>query len=153
MCIRDRLSRTLVNDYFPGILSKISGIGLNGIEKKIRKIHKNGFLAIQTGGNVGTAAWFIAWKILKCDTVGLIGLNHGWDENDDWNEILSHSNAPSDIDRDSLEFKKLYPKVYNPDFDCYCIQDPTYQYYSNATKEFIKRSPEWLTTINATEGG
>jgi len=37
------LSRTLVNDYFPGILSKISGIGLNGIEKKIRKIHNEGF--------------------------------------------------------------------------------------------------------------
>ena len=117
------------------------------------KNHKNGLPAIQTGGNVGTASWFIAWKILKCDTVGLIGLNHGWNEDDDWNEILAHSNAPSDIDRESPEFKKLYPKVYNPDFDCYCIQDPTYQYYSNATKEFIKRSPEWLTTINATEGG
>jgi len=37
------LSRTLVKDYFPGILSKISGIGLSGIEKKIRKIHKEGF--------------------------------------------------------------------------------------------------------------
>jgi len=37
------LSRSLVKDYFPGILSKISGIGLNGIEKKIRKIHKDGF--------------------------------------------------------------------------------------------------------------
>jgi len=37
------LSRSLVKDYFPGILSKISGIGLIGIEKKIRKIHKDGF--------------------------------------------------------------------------------------------------------------
>ncbi len=37
------LSRSLVKDYFPGMLSKISGIGLNGIEKKIRKIHKQGF--------------------------------------------------------------------------------------------------------------
>ena len=37
------LSRSLVKDYFPGILSKISGIGLNGIEKKIRWIHKQGF--------------------------------------------------------------------------------------------------------------
>ena len=37
------LSRSLVKDYFPGILSKISGIGLNGIEKKIRRIHKQGF--------------------------------------------------------------------------------------------------------------
>ena len=28
------LSRTIVNEYFPGVLSKISGIGLTGIEKK-----------------------------------------------------------------------------------------------------------------------
>ncbi|MBD1164210.1 glutamate synthase large subunit [Pelagibacterales bacterium SAG-MED13] len=37
------LSRTIVNDYFPGVTSKISGIGLTGIEKKIRKIHKEAF--------------------------------------------------------------------------------------------------------------
>ena len=37
------LSRTIVNDYFPGITSKISGIGLVGIEKKIRQIHKEAF--------------------------------------------------------------------------------------------------------------
>ena len=28
------LSRTIVSDYFPGVTSKISGIGLFGIEKK-----------------------------------------------------------------------------------------------------------------------
>ncbi len=37
------LSRTVVSDYFPGVLSKISGIGLIGIEKKIRNIHKEAF--------------------------------------------------------------------------------------------------------------
>ena len=37
------LSRTIVNDYFPGVVSKISGIGLIGIEKKIRQIHKEAF--------------------------------------------------------------------------------------------------------------
>lgn len=37
------LSRTIVKDYFPGMLSKISGIGLKGIEKKIRTIHKEAF--------------------------------------------------------------------------------------------------------------
>ena len=37
------LSRTIVKDYFPGVLSKISGIGLTGIEKKIRSIHKEAF--------------------------------------------------------------------------------------------------------------
>ncbi len=37
------LSRTIVKNYFPGMLSKISGIGLKGIEKKIRTIHEEAF--------------------------------------------------------------------------------------------------------------
>ena len=37
------LSRTVASEYFPGILSKISGIGLTGIENKLRAIHKQAF--------------------------------------------------------------------------------------------------------------
>ncbi len=37
------LSRTVVSDYFPGVVSKISGIGISGIEKKIRNIHEQAF--------------------------------------------------------------------------------------------------------------
>ena len=37
------LSRTIVSDYFPGVTSKISGIGLTGIEKKLRNIHMEAF--------------------------------------------------------------------------------------------------------------
>jgi glutamate synthase (NADPH) large chain len=37
------LSRTVASEYFPGVLSKISGIGLSGIEKKLRNIHKEAF--------------------------------------------------------------------------------------------------------------
>ena len=37
------LSRTIVSEFFPGITSKISGIGISGIEKKIRKIHEQAF--------------------------------------------------------------------------------------------------------------
>ena len=33
------LSRSLVADYFPGMISRISGIGVSGIEKKIKEIH------------------------------------------------------------------------------------------------------------------
>ena len=33
------LSRTIVSEYFQGVTSKISGIGLTGIEKKIKHIH------------------------------------------------------------------------------------------------------------------
>lgn len=111
---------------------------------------------IQTGGNVGTASWFISWQILKCSTVALIGINHGWEEDDSWETIIYHNNKneiSEGVDRDSPSFKKLYKKIHNPDFKCNCILDPLFQFYSEALKEFIARSPEWVTTINATEGG
>ena len=34
------LSRAIVSDYFPGMSSRISGIGIVGIEKKIRELHE-----------------------------------------------------------------------------------------------------------------
>ena len=37
------LSRAIVADYFPGMISRISGIGIFGIEKKLKKIHKKAF--------------------------------------------------------------------------------------------------------------
>ncbi len=112
--------------------------------------------AIQTGGNVGTASWFVSWQILKCSTVALIGINHGWEEEDSWETIIHHNNKEEiveAVDRNSEVFQKLYKKIYNPDFDCTCILDPLFQFYSEALKEFIERSPERVITINATEGG
>ena len=119
------------------------------------KKHENGLPGIQTGGNVGTSAWFIGWKILNCKTVVLIGINHGWEDTDSWETIMTHNGMCKKIDikKDSETFKKLFPRVYNPDFECYCILDPIFQYYSEGLKEFIHRSPDWLRTINATEGG
>ena len=120
------------------------------------KNHVNGLPAIQTGGNVGTSSWFIGWKILKCSTIALIGINHGWEEDYSWETILSHGNnydISKGIDRSSPAFDKLFKKIYNPDFNCNCILDHLFQFYSMAFKEFISRSPDWLTTINATEGG
>ena len=120
------------------------------------KNHPEGLPAIQTGGNVGTSSWFIAWRILKCPTVALIGINHGWNEDDPWEKIISHGSdfVKTDvIDRKNPTFNKLFKKIYNTDFNCYCIVDPLFQFYSSALKEFIVKSPEWLTTINATEGG
>ena len=115
----------------------------------------HGLPAIQTGGNVGTASWFVAWRILHCNIVALIGINHGWEDDDPWDLIVSHGHEyeTPKIQRNDKVSKKLFPRIYNPDFDSYCILDPIFQYYSNGLKEFIKRSPDWLTTINATEGG
>ena len=119
------------------------------------KNHTKGLPAIQTGGNVGTSAWFIAWQILKCSTVSLIGINHGWNEDDPLELIMTHGHTQKLIKLNKKDpiFSQLFPTIYNPDFDCNCILDPIFQYYSVPFKEFIARSPSWLTTINATEGG
>lgn len=116
------------------------------------KNHTLGLPAIQTGGNVGTSCWFVAWKILHCNNIGLIGINHSWDEKDEWAKIASHCKISPDMEIDDELRKKLFPKVYNPEFDCNCILDPVFQYYSNALKEFISRTPE-INTVNSTEGG
>jgi len=137
-------------DYHEGMKS------FNNISALIVRSKKNsGLPAIQTGGNVGTSGWFASWKILKCKTVVLIGINHGWEETDSLKTIMSHGNVcvPPKISQKSKLFKKLYPKIFNPDFETYCILDPIFNYYRNALIEFISRSPKDVNTINATEGG
>ena len=41
------LSRTIVNNFFPGVLSKISGIGLTGLEKKNKEYSSTSFFENQ----------------------------------------------------------------------------------------------------------
>ena len=119
------------------------------------KNHTNGLPAIQTGGNVGTSSWFVSWKILKCSKVILIGINHGWEEDDSRETIIRHGlkHLSINIEESDHNFKKLFPKIFNPDIQKYCILDPIFQFYSTAFKEFISRAPSWVSTINATEGG
>ena len=118
------------------------------------KNHVNGLPAIQTGGNVGTSSWFVSWKILQCTKVVLIGMNHGWNEDTPMDIITKHGvSFARSYDESSPSFKRLFPKIYNPELKKCCILDPIFQYYREAMLEFISRSPSWLQTINATEGG
>jgi hypothetical protein len=116
------------------------------------KNHEKGLPAIQTGGNVGTSSWVIAWSILKSKTVCLLGLDQGYPEDTDLKSIDYHK-LPKEIfeNKDSLE--KIFPLVYNPEFNCKCRQDPIFQYYCNALKDFIDMASTKVTTYNATEGG
>lgn len=120
------------------------------------KNHKNGLPAIQTGGNVGTSCWVLGWSILKCSNIALIGIDHGFPKGTGLEEIgTAHPSCKTalNLDQNSKIFQKAFPTIYNPDFDCYCIQDPIFQYYSNALKEFIPKAAKYVKTINATEGG
>ncbi|MWD26822.1 glutamate synthase large subunit [Aquicoccus sp. SCR17] len=41
------LSRAMCAEYFPGLLSRISGIGIHGVQRKAEEIHARGFLSGQ----------------------------------------------------------------------------------------------------------
>ena len=47
------LSRAMVAEYFPGMISRISGIGIGGIEQKIREVHAKGWLGGQDTLDIG----------------------------------------------------------------------------------------------------
>ena len=121
------------------------------------KNHVNGLPAIQTGGNVGTSSWFVAWRILKNNTIALIGINHGWEGQDVSEMISAHEKRLGSgveiIKEDDPKYNNYFKKIYNPDLKIECVVDPIFQFYRAALIEFISRSPSWLTTINATEGG
>lgn len=116
------------------------------------KNHEKGLPAIQTGGNVGTSSWVIAWSILKSNIVCLLGLDQGFPEETDLKTISYHK-FPEEIYKHGNAFEKAFPLIYNPEFDCKCRQDPIFQYYSNALKDFINTASSRVTTYNATEGG
>jgi hypothetical protein len=117
------------------------------------KKHQKGLPAIQTGGNVGTSSWIVSWSILKSSPVVLLGIDHGYPAEMSWEEIDKYHKIPKDISQNGDAFKKAYPTIHNPEFNCYVKQDPIFQYYSNALKEFIPKAPSWVKTINATGGG
>jgi glutamate synthase (NADPH/NADH) large chain len=61
------LSRAMCNEYFPGLTSRISGIGVSGIQGKLEKVHK---LAFQGGKDVLPIGGF--YKMRKS------GETHAW---------------------------------------------------------------------------
>jgi len=126
-------------NYISGIMSKA-------------KNNLIGLPAIQTGGNVGTSSWIISWAILKSKTVCLIGLDQGYPVGTPLEDMNFHGNL-EDLDPDSDIFKKAFPVIRNPEFNTDCIQNPLFQYYCNALKEFIEKASSKVKTINATEGG
>ena len=89
----------------------------------------------------------------------MIGINHGCEENEDISKMIkSHqreiiNDNAKIIEKDDPKYKNYFKKIHNPDFNCETIVDPLFQFYRMALLEFIGRSPSWLTTINATEGG
>lgn len=138
----------LIDDY-----RKTSSI--NKIMNMMTKSIKNpkGFPGIQTGGNSGTASWVFSWAILGKSPSALIGINFGYSKNDLVEETPHYKEFIEISKHNEKNTKKLYKKFYNPDLKCEVMVDPIFDYYREAFCDLVQRTPSWIKTINATEGG
>ena len=141
--------------YHPLIDDFRESKSINKIMNMMSKSDKNpnGFPGMQTGGNVGCFSWIFSWAILGCSPIGLIGLNMGVggetpiEKTQHYDQVLNHFN------NDKSKVSKLYRKVFNEDLGTESLLDPVFNFYREAFLDLIMRTPKWIDTVNATEGG
>jgi len=117
------------------------------------KKNPKGLPGLQTGGNSGAAAWIFSWSILGKSPIGLIGLNFGYDTDSPVEETPHYKSLLKANDFDEIKTRGNFKKIHNKDFNCDTFVDPIFQYYREALKDLVVRTPKWVKTINATEGG
>ena len=49
--------------------------------------------------------------------------------------------------------KNDFKVLHNSDIDCKVLIDPVFDFYREGFRDLVIRTPKWVKTINATEGG
>ncbi len=105
---------------------------------------------INTGGNVGGAAWTLAAAYLKIPKIALVGMDFGYyadtplSMTQTYHELIHHTGTAEGLERFFCDF--TFPlngeRFYT---------DPTYYWYRRNFLQLLEKSPAW--TANCTEGG
>ena len=128
---------------------------INKIMNMMCKSDKNpdGLPGLQTGGNCGCFSWIFSWAILGCSPIGLIGLNLGVDGDTPIEKTQHYSQVLNHFNNDKSKVSKRYRKVFNKELGTESLLDPVFDFYREAFLDLVVRTPRWINTINATEGG
>ena len=119
----------------------------NSLTKEIYRINK--FPVINTGGNVGAAAWMLADSLFNCKKIALIGMDFSYYmdtpvESTQYYDVLNRVFKKKNI-------KYFFSKIYNPKLKKYFYSDYVYIWYKKCLLEMISNSS--AKTINCTGGG
>ena len=128
---------------------------INKIMNKMSKSDKNpnGFPGLQTGGNIGTFCWVFSWAILGSSPTALIGLNMGVDADTPIEKTQHYEQVLNHFDGDVKRVHEKYRTVLNTDLGTKSLLDPVFDFYREALLDLVTRTPRWVDTVNATEGG
>lgn len=116
-----------------------------------RQLHDiNRLPCINTGGNVGGAAWTLASAHLKIPKVALAGMDFGYYADtpitmtQTYHELVHHAGSTDGLERFFCDF--TFPLTGERFYT-----DPTYYWYRKNFLQLLEKSPSW--TVNCTEGG
>ena len=121
----------------------------NSLTRKLYEV--NHLPSMNTGGNVGSAAWVFASSILKLPRVGLVGVDLGYYRDTPYKltqtyyELAVHAGGEDGIERYFQEF--TFPLTEERFFT-----DPTYFWYRKNLLQLVTKAPA-TQTFNCTEGG
>ena len=106
--------------------------------------------ALNTGGNVGTAAWVFAQFWLEIQKVAVIGMDLGYYKDLPYEMTQGYHELVELLGKDGLT-QEYFPVIKNAltREEFYC--DPTYFWYRQNLLELVKNSSS--TIYNCTEGG
>ena len=106
--------------------------------------------AMNTGGNVGTAAWVFARFWLGIERVAVIGMDLGYKKDLPYNTTQTYYELAAMVGEDNLT-DKYFPEYTNPLTGEIYYTDPTYYWYRQNLLDLVKNSN--ATLFNCTEGG
>jgi len=121
-----------------------------GLTRKL--YHKNPVPCINTGGNVGTAAWVFVATTLQIPAIGLTGMDYGYyintpyDRTQTYYELALRNGGFAGLEKYFKEF--AYPLTKEKFYT-----DPTYYWYRRNFLELLEKSPDNIQTYNCTDGG
>jgi len=121
-------------------------------ESITRQLHKitNRTPALNTGGNVGTAAWVFARFWLGIEKVATIGLDFGYVGDYPYEMTQTYPELQSLLQVKDVP-SEYFPRMLNPLTKQEYYTDPTYYWYRENLLDLISNSS--TTLYNCTEGG
>jgi len=125
---------------------------LQGMMTKTEKRPK-GIGAVRAGGNVGSCLWSVAFSVLGCKRVCLIGMDTGYLDGTPIEKTAYYQQLMRSCNNDVTKVVKYFKRIYNPHFKCYCLVDHVFDSYRKIWQDLSKKVPSDVLTINCTEGG
>ena len=116
-----------------------------------RKMYQSSKLpAMNTGGNVGTAAWVFAKFWLNIENVAVIGMDLGYKKNLPYSMTQTYPELSGIFGEENIS-AEFFPEFENPLTNEIFYTDPTYAWYRQNIIDMINNTDSKL--YNCTEGG